>query len=280
MKYITITKGCIAITYAVLDITTDSLIEHAGGKLKFMRLIGILSLQINDHAVLEEDENMNFTFELALLEAVTAGHNEAVEFLLQLETVNINHTNEEGKTALMLASERGHEDIVHSLLSAGANVNLQDNNGRTALMRVSEHNYISIINLIKACGPMIDDQQSCLLFAKYLKPLADWKPFALCLPGITQSHVNIIDRRKRNAHLKKVALHKKWLQVNPQALWRDVITALEICHEDEVAETVKHQVTQSSSHTDDNMEVIISDETGKPQTKSSSYTYIMYALIN
>ena len=129
-------------------------------------------------------------------------------------------------------------------------------------------------------GPMIDDQPSCLLFAKYLKPLVDWKPFAFCLPGIAQSHVNIIDRTKRNAHLKKMALHKKWLEVNPQASWRDVITALELCHEDEVAETVKHQVTQSSGSTDGNMEVIISDKTGKPQRESSSYTCIMHALIN
>ena len=130
-------------------------------------------------------------------------------------------------------------------------------------------------------GPTINDQPSCRLFAKYIKSLVDWKPFALCLPGITQSHVNIIDRTKRNAHLKKMALHKKWLEVNPQASWRDVITALEICHEDaEVAKTVKHQMTQSSGSTDDNREVIISDETGKPQTESSSYTYIMHALIN
>ena len=115
-------------------------------------------------------------------------------------------------------------------------------------------------------GPMIDDEPSCLLFAKYLKPLAGWKPFALCLPGITQSHVNIIDRTKRNAHLKKMALHKKWLDVNPQASWRDVITALELCHEDEVAETVKHQIIQSSGNTDNNMQVAISDETGNKAT--------------
>ena len=137
MKYITIKPGSVIIKYAVYDCPADRLMEHAGGKLQFMRLIGIFSLHINDHAVLQEDENMNFTFELALLEAVTAGHNEAVEFLLQLETVNIDHTNEEGKTALMLACEKGHEDIVHSLLSAGANVNLQDNNGWTALMRAT-----------------------------------------------------------------------------------------------------------------------------------------------
>ena len=148
MKYITIKLGCVIVKYAVYGYAADSLMEHAGGKLQFMRHIGIFSLHINDHAVLQEDENMNFTFELALHEAVTAGHNEAVELLLQLETVNIDHTNEEGKTALMLACERGHEDIVHSLLSAGANVNLQDNNGWTALMRASKHNHISIINVL------------------------------------------------------------------------------------------------------------------------------------
>ena len=150
MKYITISSGSVSIKYAVYGYEADSLIEHAKGKLQFMRLIGIFSLYINDHAVLQEDENMNFTFELALLEAATDGHNEAVEFLLQLETVNIDHTNEEGKTALMLACEGGHEDIVHSLLSAGANVNLQDNNGWTALMRANEHNLISIIKTLEA----------------------------------------------------------------------------------------------------------------------------------
>ena len=148
MKIIEIDFGSVAIKFAVFNIPADRLIEHAGGKLQFMHLIGIFSLYINDHAVLQEDENMNFTFELALLEAVTAGHNEAVEFLLQLETVNIDHTNEEGKTALMLACERGHEDIVHSLLSAGANVNLQDNNGWTALLRAIRHDHISIINML------------------------------------------------------------------------------------------------------------------------------------
>uniref|UniRef100_A0A1X7TSW3 Uncharacterized protein n=1 Tax=Amphimedon queenslandica TaxID=400682 RepID=A0A1X7TSW3_AMPQE len=149
MKYITIISGCILIKYSVYyGSTADSLIEYTQKKLQFMRLIGIFSLYINDHPVLIEDENMNFTFELALLEAVTAGNNEAVEFLLQLETVNIDHTNEEGKTALMLACERGHEDIVHSLLSAGANVDIQDNEESTALMMARKYNYISIIHML------------------------------------------------------------------------------------------------------------------------------------
>ena len=148
VKHITIFSGSVVIKLEVLDFTADSLIEYTGGKLQFMHLIGIFSLYINDHPVLQEDENMNFTFELALLEAVTAGNNEAVEFLLQLETVNIDHTNEKGKTALMLACKRGHEDIVLSLLSAGADVNIQDNKGWTALMIGSKHDYISIIHML------------------------------------------------------------------------------------------------------------------------------------
>ena len=146
MKCITIEPGSVVIKLHILDITADSLIEYTGGKLQFMHLIGIFSLYINDHPVLQEDENMNFTFELALLQAVTAGNNEAVEFLLQ--AVNIDHINEEDKTALILACERGHEDIVHSLMSAGANVNIQDNDGWTALMRASAHNHISIIHML------------------------------------------------------------------------------------------------------------------------------------
>ena len=151
VKHITIFSGSVVIKLHILDITADSLIEYNGRsfhKLQFMYLIGVFSLYINDHPVLQEDENMKFTFELALLEAVTAGNNEAVEFLLQLETVNIDHTNEEGKTALMLASERGHEDIVLSLLIAGANVNIEDNKGWTALMIGSKHNHISIIHML------------------------------------------------------------------------------------------------------------------------------------
>uniref|UniRef100_A0A1X7UZH5 Uncharacterized protein n=1 Tax=Amphimedon queenslandica TaxID=400682 RepID=A0A1X7UZH5_AMPQE len=171
MKYITISSGCILIKYSVLDSTADSLIEYTGGKLQFMHLIGIFSLYINDHPVLHEDENMNFTFELALLEAVTAGNNEAVEFLLQLETVNIDHTNEEGKTALMLACKRGHEDIVHSLLSAGANVNIQDNKGWTALIIASEHNHISIIHMLLQANAnphlTISDGSNAVMIASY-----------------------------------------------------------------------------------------------------------------
>ena len=58
MKHISIDPGSVIIKLNI--ITADSLIEYARGKLQFMHLIGIFSLYINDHAVLQENENMNF----------------------------------------------------------------------------------------------------------------------------------------------------------------------------------------------------------------------------
>ena len=148
MKYITIFTGSVIIKYTVLDSTADSLIEYAEGKLQFMRLIGVFGFFINDRPVFKDGENSNFTFEYALHKAVRAGHMEAVKFLLDLEIIDINHFDKEGNTALIMACEVGNDDIVHSLLSAGAKVNLQNNNGWTALMKASQYNHISIIHTL------------------------------------------------------------------------------------------------------------------------------------
>ena len=234
LKHITIFKGSVIIKLHILDFTADSLIEYTGGKLQFMRLIGIFSLYINDHPVLQEDENMNFTFELALLEAVTAGNNEAVEFLLQLETVNIDHTNEEGKTALMLACERGHEDIVHSLLSAGANVNIQDNKGVTALMMATT---MTLKGLVATYT-----KPDLMKLNQWLEPLVGWQSFGLLLPGITQQDIITIENFQIDAEKSKECLFSKWLKKNPTATWGDVLNALTKKEEINLLHTINDQL--------------------------------------
>ena len=136
LKYIEIITGSVRIKYIVHESKTDVLIAYAQDKLQFMRLIGIFGLTINGEPILEEDENMNFTFESALLEAANIGHNEAVQFLLKLGG-DVDHCNEKRITAFMLASESGHDQIVLTLISAGTNINIQDNEGWTALMLAS-----------------------------------------------------------------------------------------------------------------------------------------------
>ena len=133
LEHITIDSGSVLIKYRVEESYVDYLIAYAENKPQFMRLIGIFGLVINNIPILQEDENKNFTFDSGLLESSQSGNNEAVQFLLDLE-VNINYSNSEGKTALMLACQAGHEKVVQTLVSAEANVNLQDSAGQTALM--------------------------------------------------------------------------------------------------------------------------------------------------
>ena len=147
LKYIEIITGSIHIKYIVHESNTDCLIAYAQGKLQFMRLIGIFGLTINGKTILKKDENMNFTFESALLEAAKPGHDEAVQFLLKLGG-DVDHCNEEGRTALMIASDGGHQQVVQTLASAGVNVNIQDKECWTALMLASEKGHVQIIKLL------------------------------------------------------------------------------------------------------------------------------------
>ncbi|XP_011407239.1 PREDICTED: ankyrin repeat domain-containing protein 50-like [Amphimedon queenslandica] len=79
----------------------------------------------------------------ALILACERAHEDVVHSLLSAGA-NANIQDNKGWTAPMLAGERGHENIVHSLLCAGANVNIQDNKGRTALIFAYESNAVMI----------------------------------------------------------------------------------------------------------------------------------------
>ena len=219
IKFLSTSNESVTIKYVVLDCTVDNLTKYAVGKLEFMRLIGIFSLYIDDNSILQEDENMSFTFELALLKAVIDGNSEAVDFILQLQTVNINNTNEEGKTALMLACERGHENIVHSLLSAGANVNLQDNKGATALVKVNEHmcNHIAIMHMLLQANPApqnlaaVDVKFDLWWLIEWLDLLVDWKSLG-----------PLVEMTQQDKH-QKLRLFSNFLHNNPNITWRDVL---------------------------------------------------------
>jgi len=55
-------------------------------------------------------------------------------------------------TALMLASSRGHVQIVETLLAAGADVNARNNSGTTALMDASSRGHVQIVETLLAAG--------------------------------------------------------------------------------------------------------------------------------
>ena len=147
LKYIEIDTGSVHIKYILYETKADCLIAYAQSKLQFMRLIGIFGLTINGEPILEENENMNFTFESALLKAANIGCDEAVRFLIKLGG-DLDHCNEKGSTALMLASFGGHHQVVELLLKEHANINTQNKDGRTALMLASRYGHHQVVELL------------------------------------------------------------------------------------------------------------------------------------
>jgi len=57
---------------------------------------------------------------------------ETVELFLA-RNVDVNRVDDRGRTALMIAAERGHSKIVSRLLEVGASANHKDKEGNTAL---------------------------------------------------------------------------------------------------------------------------------------------------
>ena len=167
LNHIKVTESSFHIEYFMRNSSMEiqEIIAHAQEKVSFMCFIGIYEFTINGHTILQVDNKENFTFELALVIAARTGHNEAVQFLLEL-TDNTDHCNEE---ALMLASEGGYEPVVKSLLLAGANVNIQDNDEWTALMKASKNNHITIIHTLLEVGAnphlQISDGVNALMIA-------------------------------------------------------------------------------------------------------------------
>ena len=129
-----VVEGVLRIKFLIPKLTqVVDLASEKTKKEKLLYLFGVIEIMLDDILVLTVSENKNFTFDSAFLESSQCGNNEAVQFLLDLG-VNINYSNSEEKTALMLACQAGHEEVVQTLVLVGANVNFQDNIGQTALM--------------------------------------------------------------------------------------------------------------------------------------------------
>lgn len=64
--------------------------------------------------------------------------------------VNIEVTDDDGKTALICAARWGQTEAAKLLLEAGANIEAKDENGNTALIFAREYNDMDIITLLEA----------------------------------------------------------------------------------------------------------------------------------
>jgi ankyrin repeat protein len=94
---------------------------------------------------------------VAIIPAAEHGHLAVIEFLLDQTTINVNHINNLGWTALLEAiilSDGGptHQQVVRVLLAGGADPNLADAQGVTPLAHARQRGFAEIERILLDAG--------------------------------------------------------------------------------------------------------------------------------
>ena len=146
-------------------------------------------------------DNLNHT---ALLYASANGHKDIVQILV-LNNANVNakangnyrdliattridhndaggvrffdiHKTEKGRTALILAADKGYKEIVDILLENNADVNAKDNNGWTALILAAENGHKDIVIILLQNNANVNARSDSDVTALLAAVKNDYKP--------------------------------------------------------------------------------------------------------
>nr|XP_019832419.1 PREDICTED: acyl-CoA-binding domain-containing protein 6 isoform X1 [Bos indicus] len=84
--------------------------------------------------------------------------------VIKTKNMDVNMKDEEGRTLLHWACDRGHKELVTVLLQYRADINCQDNEGQTALHYAAACEFLDIVELLLQSGadPTLRDQDGCL----------------------------------------------------------------------------------------------------------------------
>ncbi len=104
---------------------------------------------LDKKAEIEAKNNDGLT---ALQLASLSGHDAMVKFLLQQGSQVNSKSGKKNRSALMLAAEKGRHDVTKSLINHGAEVNAQDAEGYTALMLGSVEGHLPVVKFLLESG--------------------------------------------------------------------------------------------------------------------------------
>ena len=158
---IRVDEGCICVSWVIPDIDTSTVVSMIDESRCFLRAIGVISLTI-DNEVLYEGPNAGCNIlESAFLQALELRNIDAVELFMEVGcdpnlqtytketaiTTAAKISDSEGKTAIYLASSRGHTNAVQSLL-ASSTLEGTTIDGVTPLMAASKSGYNDVVELL------------------------------------------------------------------------------------------------------------------------------------
>lgn len=113
-------------------------------------------------------DSIDYRQRTALILASKHGHEDVVRLLLDNDA-QIDIVDEDGRTALLYTSGNGHEAVVRILPDKGAPVSITDKYGRTTLLYASGNGHEAVVRLLLGTGAQVDitaeNGQKALLYA-------------------------------------------------------------------------------------------------------------------
>ena len=127
-------------------------------QLKSMFILGALLLMSTLHVLPAhaQTKTQQLDTDKYLCWAASNGNLQQVQMMISLGA-NTNHF-EEGVSALMRASYKGHNKIVELLLDSGSNVNLKNEAGTSALMYAAMDGHSDIVKLLLRRDARVNDR--------------------------------------------------------------------------------------------------------------------------
>ena len=101
--------------------------------------------------------------------AAVFGHTETVRYLVGLKEVDVNQKDNDGYTAMLLATERSHADVVQVLIDAGADFEVKDEEGSSPLLWACYSGQVAVVKMLVGAGADVcvtnNQGDTCLMLA-------------------------------------------------------------------------------------------------------------------
>ncbi|WP_020570771.1 ankyrin repeat domain-containing protein [Neolewinella persica] len=126
--------------------------EDSGAALAYMDWAATDGKKVANGALAALPDSLEFPF---LMEAIDDGNYDLVKYFLS-KNVNVNQTDRNGWTPLMVAASEDHVRIVRLLINAGADVNYVNRRGWTALIEAADEGATASARVLLGAGAKTD----------------------------------------------------------------------------------------------------------------------------